>query len=334
MDETIGEQGTEPGNNGQEGQPAHQEPVGELVAEILEKEGAGAEADAVVPAAPPPANNWDTGVSVAAHIAALKAQHEAELQAAVLKEQLKRLEVEKQLLEAQKSAGTSAGAQGNSLSSEGSISSTSTGNSRADRRKREQDWDRLQYVPVTNYEGNPFRGPDPSVHLGNRDRPQPFRLDHDPVYKELEKTRNSIRFEYEIHAPLLHYYWGINEFIKSDFKGVILGDSTAEERAPYVAALENSSARALEWFSIRHALITERARALKEGERDSPLLQHLLVILRHVQRLLIIPRRVFEANLSLASAIFLIDLRAIKINLGLSRVFTEILRRWPGVCHV
>ena len=275
MVDTDGEQGTEPDNNDQEGQHAHQEPAGDLGAEILEGEGAGAEADAVVPDAPPPANNWDTGVSVAAHLAALTAKHEAELQAAVLQEQLKRLEVEKQLLAAQQSAGASDSKGGNTQSSEGSISSASSGNSRADRRKRELEWDRLQYVPVTNYEGNPFRGPDPSVHLGNRDRPQPYRLDHDPVYKELEKTRNSMRFEYEIHAPLLHYFWGINEFVKSDFKSVVLGNSTPEERAPYVEALVNSTARSLEWFSIRHALITERARALREGERDSPLLQHL-----------------------------------------------------------
>ena len=267
MSDNVGGEGTVPPQDLQAVSP----PVGELTAENLEEDSAGAEADVVVPAAAPPSNAWD-GISVAAHLAALKAQHEAELKAAVLAEQLKRVEIEKELIEAKagKSVGTNSASTGSSVSS-----APSTGNSRAERRQRELEWDRLPYVPVSNYDFNPFRGPDPSVHLGNRDRPQPFRLDHDPVYKELEKTKNSLRFEYEIHSPLLYYFWGINEFIKTDLKSVLLADTTPEERAPYITALENSSARSLEWFSIRHALITERARALKEGWKDSPVLRHM-----------------------------------------------------------
>lgn len=130
-------------------------------------------------------------------------------------------------------------------------------------------------MPVSSYEKNSFRGPDPSIHLGNRERPQPFVLEHNPVYQEWKKQRNSMRYEYEIHAPLLHYLWGINEFVKTDFKELILGDSSPEDRAPYADALENSFARALEWFSIRHALISERARALAAGEANSPVIQHM-----------------------------------------------------------
>jgi hypothetical protein len=216
-------------------------------------------------------------ITVEEHLAAVKAQHAAELEAAILREQLKRLEVEKQLAQLQaRSPENSAGHTAGTAGSEGSTSSKSTdGGSRAERRRREKEWDRLSYIPVSNYEGNPFRGPDPSVHLGNRDRPQPFRLDHDPVYKELKRQKNSMRYEYEIHAPILYYYWGITKFVETDFEEVILGDSTPEQRVPYVEALQNSLKRTLEWFAIRHALITERARALAEGETNSPLIQHL-----------------------------------------------------------
>ena len=270
------DEGSNPKTNDEEIPESVQDPL--LDAENFGK-SAEAEADSVAPSASLPVNNWDTGVSVAAHIAALQAKHEAELkakaaelQAAVLAEQLKRVEVEKELAVAQ-SAGPSS--QGGGANSEGSTSSIATGNSRAERRKRELAWDRLPYVPVGNYEGNPFRGPDSAVHLGNRDRPQPFRLEHDPTYKELQSSNNSMKFEYEIHAPLLWYFWGISKFLSTDFKAVVLGESTAEERAPYVEALENSVERSLEWFSVRHALITQRARALAAGEKNSPVLQHM-----------------------------------------------------------
>lgn len=265
MAQSDGDRGSEPDNFLEVEEP--------LRALALEESQVGdskkaTEAD---PSNPPsaPSNEWSTGISVAAHLAALQAKHEAELQAAVLREQVKRLEVEKQLVAAQLSVATGSG---KSTASEGS---TTSSNSRADRRRREQEWDKLQYVPVGNYEKNPFRGPDPSVHLGNRDRPQPFLLEHDPVYQELKKQRNSMRYEYEIHAPMLHYLWGINEFVKQDFKALALNDTSPEERAPYVDALENSLARTLEWLSIRHALISERARSLAEGETNSPIIQHL-----------------------------------------------------------
>lgn len=120
-----------------------------LSAEIFAEKSAG---DVVrggkATAAPAPTNSRDQGVSVVAHIAALQAKHDAELRAVGLAETVKRLEVKKKFAEAQSIA------PGISAKSESSQSSTG-GGSRADRRRRELEWDKRSYVPVGNYDGNP-----------------------------------------------------------------------------------------------------------------------------------------------------------------------------------
>lgn len=211
---------------------------------------------------------WEKGVGIAEHLAAVKAQHAAELETALLREQVKRLEIEKELAEAR--AQLQSGPQ-NSDSSEASSVEPAT---RAARRQREKEWDGLSYVPVDNYRGNPFRGPDPGVHLPNPLRPQCFPLDHDPVHKLLLESKSSMRFEYEITHPVLHYYWGVKQFLETDFAGCVLRtDSTVEQRAEYLEALTNSTARIFEWLAVRHALLTKRARTPKTTESNA-ILEH------------------------------------------------------------
>jgi hypothetical protein len=235
-------------------------------------------------AAPPPSNGgddatadptgaaeaptaWEKGITIKDHLAALKAQHDAQLETATLRERIKRLEVEKQLAEARAQLVT------NSSSSPSSVTQGEPA-SRADRRAQEKEWDALSYVPVEKYGGNPFRGPDPGVHLPNARRPQCFPLDHDPVHKLLAEAKSGMKFEYEITQPILHYYWALKQFLESDFAQCILSDeSTAEQRTDYLEALINSNARIFEWLAIRHALITKRARTPK-SEQSSSILEH------------------------------------------------------------
>ena len=143
---------------------------------------------------------------------ALQAKHAAEV--ALLREQIRRLEVEKELAElrAKAAAGTS----------ESTAESEAEPASRAARRKREKEWDELPYVPVENYRGNPFRGPDVAVHLPNASRPQCFPLDHDPVHKLLSEQKTPMRYEYEILHPLLYYLWGFKQFLERDFSDCVL----------------------------------------------------------------------------------------------------------------
>ena len=229
------------------------------------------ESDSAPPAAPEaPAEPtvWEKGVNLVEHLAAVKAQHAAELEAALLREQVKRLEIEKELAEAR--VQLQSGPQ-NSDSSEASSAEPAT---RAARRQREKEWDELSYVPVENYRGNPFRGPDPGVHLPNPLRPQCFPLDHDPVHKLLLESKSSMRFEYEITHPVLHYFWGVKQFLETDFAGCVLrSDSTVEQRAEYLEALTNSTARIFEWLAVRHALLTKRARAPKTTDSNA-ILEH------------------------------------------------------------
>ena len=117
-------------------------------------------ADAVDAAAVAP-TAWEKGVGIVEHLAALKAQHAAELETTLLREQVKRLEIERELAE------TRAQIKSGHPNSATSDSSTTEPATRAARRQREKEWDALSYVPVVNYRGNPFRGPDPGVQLPN-----------------------------------------------------------------------------------------------------------------------------------------------------------------------
>lgn len=216
-------------------------------------------------AAPPTA--WEKGVAITEHLAALKAQHAAELETALLRERIKRLEVEKDLAEARAQLATQS-------STSSTVESSTEPATRAARRQREKEWDELSYVPVENYRGNPFRGPDPGVHLANPQRPQCFSLDNDPIHKLLVDSKTPMRFEYEITHPVLYYFWGVKQFLESDFAGCVLdASSTVEQRTAYLEALTNSTARIFEWLAVRHALITKRARTPK-SDHSYEVLEH------------------------------------------------------------
>lgn len=194
---------------------------------------------------------------------ALKAKHAAEV--ALLREQIRRLEVEKELAAARAK---------NASSSESTAESQAEPASRAARRQREKEWDSLSYVPVENYRGNPFRGPDVAVHLANASRPQCFPLDHDPVHKQLSEQKTPMRYEYEILHPLLYYLWGCKQFLEQDFTDCVLSpDSAQSVRGEFLEALTNSFSRIFEWLAVRHALIEKRARTSK-SEHSAQILEH------------------------------------------------------------
>lgn len=238
--------------------PTEGQPEEEFSETVAPHSNAGDDADAPEPtepgASPKAPTAWERGVAITDHVAAVKAQHAAELETAFLRERVKRLEVEKDLAEARAKLAT--------MSSSGStVNSEAEPATRAARRQREKEWDDLSYVPVENYRGNPFRGPDPGVHLANPQRPQCYALENDPIHKLLAESKSGMRFEYEITHPMLHYFWGVKQFIESDFAGCVLSwDSTVEQRSAYLEALTNSTARIFEWLAVSHALITKRVR--------------------------------------------------------------------------
>ena len=202
-------------------------------------------------------------LSVARLEEAVQARHAAEV--ALLREQVRRLEVEKELAEARAKV---------TSSSESTDEFPAEPASRAARRKREREWDKLSYVPVENFHGNPFRGPDAAVHLPNVSRPQCFALDHDPVLRLLSEQKTPMRYEYEILHPLLYYFWGIQQFMEQDFPECILSpDSDPADRAAFFEALKNSLTRVFEWLAVRHALIEKRARTPK-SEHSAQILEH------------------------------------------------------------
>ena len=95
-----------------------------------------------------------------------------------------------------------------------SVTSSGEDYSQAKRRAQNEAWDKLSYVPVSEFKGNPFGGPDNRTSLGNPDRPQPYALDNDPVYRRLESAKQSTLYEYKILHPLLYYAYGYHEFLK------------------------------------------------------------------------------------------------------------------------
>ena len=80
------------------------------------------------------------------------------------------------------------------------------------RRQRELEWDKLSYIAVGEFSGNPHLAPDPRVGLANPDRPQPFSLYGCKISDSFEATKSGLRFEYAILAPLLYYFWGLLQF--------------------------------------------------------------------------------------------------------------------------
>ena len=94
------------------------------------------------------------------------------------------------------------------------------------------------------------------------------------MHKLLAESGSSLKFEYEISHPVLHYFWGVKQFLETDFADCVLrAESTAEQRADYLEALTNSTARIFDWLAVRHALLTKRARTPK-GHENHLILEH------------------------------------------------------------
>ena len=189
-------------------------------------------------------------------------------EASLLRERALRLEAEKARLEAELLLAQ----RPSPATSSGSVNDTNTAEAR---RKREADWDQLTYVPLERYVGNPYTGPDPRNPPVNPRRPQAFSLYGDRTADGLAELGSSLQYEYAITAPLLHYYWGAQEFLKSDFKAAILDPSLSPaERQEYYEALANTHERIFEWFTVRNALLKKRA-GISKGEHSSALVEHL-----------------------------------------------------------
>ena len=213
--------------------------------------------------------------------AAIRARYDAQLQAAELRTQLERSKVElleerlknaelQATLAAERSTGTDSDTAGRS-----SASSSAEPTTRKGRREREAEWDKLPYVPVENFTGNPFTGPADGARFANPSRPQCFALHHDTVYQKLVESKSSMRYEYEILHPLLYYGWALKEFGEGELLDYIANPlSSAENRVALLEAYTNSYARIFDWLSIRHALIQKRAGASK-SDHSHALLEHL-----------------------------------------------------------
>ena len=211
----------------------------------------------------------------------IRARYEAELQAAGLRENLAKAQVsllEERLknaeLRAELAEKNSAGPSQDSAQRSSSSASSEPATRQA-RRDREAEWDKLPYVPVSNFLGNPFLGPAQGSRFPNVSRPQCFELHHNPVHQKLVESKSSMRYEYEILHPLLYYSYALKEFGEGELLACIADpQSSPEARVEYLEAYLNTYARIYDWFVARHALIEERARASKD-EHSAAFLEHL-----------------------------------------------------------
>lgn len=174
-----------------------------------------------------------------------------------------RLEAENSALKAEAQLAQTSAASGKDSTS-GTISA---------RQAREKLWDGLVYVPPAP--DNPFFGPDPRLLLANSDRPQPFSLRGDATADALQNTHSGQKFEYAILAPILYSLHNAVHFSQNQLREVVLDpDASEKDRAFHLDALNNSLERILEWFSVRHALIVQRAR-VSAGNASSEMVEHL-----------------------------------------------------------
>ena len=170
------------------------------------------------------------------------------------KEQAARCRAEKEAAEAKLAAALA------KVGSAGPTPSSTSSTALSGRRAREQEWDSLDYVCIGDFVGNPHLAPDPRVGLVNPDRPQAFSLYGCKISAALEGQKSALKYEYQILAPLLYYFWGAQQFGHDYLEGEIAREnSTAEERISLLRPYLNSLDRIYEWFLARKELLELRS---------------------------------------------------------------------------